>query len=113
MNYILWNKNSPELVTPDSPTQRVAGSPLPEFTKVRHKVRQWSFNDVFSEEGIRDFDKRIKKDLLKKLNYQGDIHYVAELKIDGFKIILTYEKGLLKGAATAATARLAKTLPRM
>ncbi len=90
----------PELITSDSPTQRVAGSPLPEFEKVQHKVRQWSFNDVFSEEGIRDFDERIKKDLFKKLNYKGDIHYVAELKIDGFKIILTYKKGLLKGAAT-------------
>lgn len=90
----------PELVTTDSPTQRVAGSPLPEFAKVRHKVRQWSFNDVFSEGGIRDFDERIKKDLFKKLNYRGEVHYVAELKIDGFKIILTYEKGLLKGAAT-------------
>ncbi len=90
----------PKLITPDSPTQRVAGLPLPEFTKVLHKVKQWSFNDVFSEEGIRDFDERIKKDLLKKLNYQGDVYYVAELKIDGFKIILSYENGLLKGAAT-------------
>ncbi len=90
----------PELITPDSPTQRVAGKPLPEFKKVRHKVRQWSFNDVFSEEEIRDFDQRIKKDLLKKLGYRGEVSYVAELKIDGFKIILTYEQGLLKTAAT-------------
>lgn len=90
----------PDFITPDSPTQRVAGKPLPEFKKIRHKVKQWSFNDVFSEEGIKDFDDRVKKDLFKKLNYSGDILYAAELKIDGFKIILTYEKGLLKTAAT-------------
>jgi DNA ligase (NAD+) len=48
----------PELITPDSPTQRVAGAPLPEFKKVTHKVPQWSFNDAFTEEDIRAFDTR-------------------------------------------------------
>ena len=83
----------PELVTKDSPTQRVAGAPLPEFTKVRHQVAQWSFNDAFTEEDMRAFDERIKKVAPRAT-------YVCELKIDGLKIVLTYEKGQLVTAAT-------------
>ena len=56
----------PELVTSDSPTQRVAGEPLPAFKKVRHKVAQWSLNDAFSTEDIRDFDTRVKRFLRPK-----------------------------------------------
>jgi DNA ligase (NAD+) len=84
----------PELVTPDSPSQRVAGAPLPGFTKVRHTVPQWSFNDAFSEEDMRDFDARVKRMLGKAPTY------TAELKIDGLKIVFTYEKGKLVTAAT-------------
>src|SRR3990167_770397 len=105
----------PEIITPDSPSQRVAGKPLPGFRKVRHKVAQWSFNDAFSPEEIREFDARVKKLLRSKF---GDVQrpsdergsterssanvptYVCELKIDGLKIVLTYEKGLLVTAAT-------------
>ena len=46
---------NPDLVTPDSPTQRVGGEPLEKFTKVEHTVPQWSFNDVFTPEEMRDF----------------------------------------------------------
>jgi len=86
----------PDLVTADSPTQRVGGKPLDKFSKVKHRIPQWSFNDAFSPEDIRDFDTRVKRAL------GGDItpHYICELKIDGFKIVLTYEKGLLVQAAT-------------
>jgi DNA ligase (NAD+) len=83
----------PELVTPDSPTQVVAGTPLPELKKVRHQVRQWSFNDAFTKEDIQDFDKRIAK-------AAGEHGYDLELKIDGLKTIYTYEKGRLITAAT-------------
>jgi DNA ligase (NAD+) len=84
----------PELVTPDSPTQVVAGAPLPFLLKVTHKVPQWSFNDAFTEEDIRAFDKRARK-------ITGtDPSYALELKIDGLKIVLTYEKGQLISAAT-------------
>jgi DNA ligase (NAD+) len=86
----------PELITPDSPSQRVAGKPLPEFKKVPHKVPQWSFNDVFSEEELHEFDRRVKR----MLGIDSDIVYVCELKIDGLKVILEYEKGYLKTAAT-------------
>ncbi|MFA6050818.1 MAG: NAD-dependent DNA ligase LigA, partial [Candidatus Paceibacterota bacterium] len=88
----------PELVTPDSPTQRVAGGVKDELSKVRHKVKQWSLNDCFTPEDFLAFDQRIKKilgtDATKK------IEYVCEHKIDGLKIVLEYKKGMLEVAAT-------------
>lgn len=90
----------PELITPDSPSQRVAGAPSPEFKKVPHKVPQWSFNDAFSEEDIRAFDERVKRFLKIDPESNTDIQYAVELKIDGLKIVLEYEKGVLKTAAT-------------
>lgn len=91
----------PELVTSDSPSQRVAGEPLSKFTKVTHEVAQWSFDDAFSEEDIRSFDERVKKFIKQQSGSQpAQINYTCELKIDGFKIVLTYENGLLVQAAT-------------
>lgn len=90
----------PSLVTPDSPTQRIAGAPLPEFKKVRHKVAQWSFNDAFTEDDMRAFDGRVQKFLKQATGRDEKPTYTAELKIDGLKIVLTYEKGLLTTAAT-------------
>src|ERR1700733_11493229 len=88
-------KKYPELVTPDSPSQRVAGAPLPQFKKIRHEVAQWSFNDAFSPEDLREFDARVKRFL-----NGAQPTYACELKIDGLKIVFTYEKGSLKTAAT-------------
>lgn len=98
----LWKieEEYPELVTPDSPTQRVAGKPLPEFKKIPHKVAQWSFNDAFTEEDIRNFDARVKRMLKAALNKEVEPAYTAELKIDGLKVVLEYEDGLFKTAAT-------------
>ena len=84
----------PELITPDSPTQVVAGAPLPFLKKVRHTIPQWSFNDAFTEEDIRAFDERVRKVSGVAPTYD------LELKIDGLKIVLTYEKGVLMTAAT-------------
>jgi DNA ligase (NAD+) len=89
-------REHPELVESDSPTQRVAGEPLPQFKKVAHTVPQWSFNDAFDEEDIRAFDARVKK----ILKVAQAVEYICELKIDGLKIVLTYEGGRLKTAAT-------------
>jgi DNA ligase (NAD+) len=89
----------PALVTPDSPSQRVAGKPLPQFEKVRHEVPQWSFNDAFTPDDIRDFDTRVKR-FLKTSHPDASPSYACELKIDGLKIVFTYEKGMLKTAAT-------------
>ncbi len=90
----------PALVTPDSPTQRVGGRPLDKFQKVSHTVPQWSFNDAFSVEDMQAFDERVRKSL------GASYEYVVELKIDGLKVVLTYEKGVLINAATRGDGRV-------
>lgn len=92
-------KEHPSLIAPDSPTQRIAGEPLPQFKKVRHTVPQWSFNDAFTEEHMREFDLRVKR-FLKGKGIDAAPSYTCELKIDGLKVVLTYEKGFLTTAAT-------------
>jgi len=90
----------PELITPDSPSQRVAGKPLPEFQKVVHKVAQWSFNDAFTPEEMEEFDARVKRFLKSETGKDLSPTYVCEHKIDGLKIVLEYKKGFLARAAT-------------
>ncbi|MEK7680554.1 MAG: NAD-dependent DNA ligase LigA [Patescibacteria group bacterium] len=91
----------PELITSDSPTQRVAGKPSEKFEKVIHTVSQWSFNDAFAEQDMTDWEERIMKALEKEVGSRPhDLDYVCELKIDGLHMVLTYEKGALKTAAT-------------
>ncbi len=90
----------PELVTPDSPSQRVAGRPLDAFKKVRHIIPQWSFNDAFSREDMFDFDTRVKRQLAKMDEAYTKLTYSAELKIDGLKIVLEYRHGIFFRAAT-------------
>ncbi len=91
----------PELLTPDSPTQRVAGKPAEKFVKVTHIVTQWSFDDAFNEEDIKQWEERNMKVLEKELGARPkDLNYVCELKIDGLHMVLTYENGELKTAAT-------------
>ena len=97
-------KEFPQLITPDSPSQRVAGAPLPGFKKIRHSVSQWSLNDAFSEEDMRDFDTRVRK-MLRENGFdtnqkETQMTYTCELKIDGLKIVFNYENGKLKTAAT-------------
>jgi len=89
----------PEIITPDSPSQRVAGKPLPQFEKVRHMVPQWSFNDAFTPDDLRAFDERVKR-FLKAVGIEETPQYLCELKIDGLKIVCTYEAGILVRAAT-------------
>ena len=90
----------PALRAPDSPTQRVGGDPLPEFVKVAHKVTQWSFNDAFTPEDMRDFDTRVKKFIVGETGKSVSPTYVCELKIDGLKVVLEYVGGVLVRAAT-------------
>ena len=92
-------KQYPQIIAADSPSQRVAGKPLPAFQKVHHKVAQWSFNDAFTPDEMREFDARIKRFLRGSLA-DAEPSYVCELKIDGLKVVFVYEKGLLKTAAT-------------
>ena len=84
----------PELKTPDSPSQRVGGKILEGFKKIEHTVPQWSFDNSFTKEEIYDFSKRVERSLKKSPTY------VSELKIDGFKVVLKYKKGLLINGAT-------------
>ncbi len=90
----------PELKTTDSPTERVGGEPLKEFTKVRHAVRQWSFGDVFDFEELKKWDERVKNFVAKAGVADERLEYCVELKIDGLKVVFAYENGLLKQAAT-------------
>lgn len=99
-------KQFPELITPDSPSQRVGGKALDRFKKVKHTVKQWSFNDAFTFEEVKEFDKRIKKMLFKKLKKMPHIDYVSELKIDGLHIVFTYKKGVLTTAATRGDGKI-------
>lgn len=86
--------NYPQLVTEDSPTQRVGGIILPGFEKVTHDIPLYSLNDVFDKEGIVAFDARVQKALGKAVDY------VCELKIDGLSISLKYEEGRFVRGAT-------------
>ncbi|MDB5265563.1 MAG: NAD-dependent ligase [Parcubacteria group bacterium] len=102
LKYELANleKQYPELVTPDSPTQTIAGTVLPELKKTKHQVPQWSLDDAFTEEDIRTFDERVKRTLQKQLGRAANPTYACELKIDGLHIVLTYKDGALVTAAT-------------
>jgi DNA ligase (NAD+) len=85
----------PELVTPDSPTQRVGGQPIDSFVTVVHRVPMLSIGKCTTEQELRDFDGRIRKGL------GGEPYsYVVELKIDGVAVSLTYEDGLFSVGAT-------------
>jgi len=99
----------PELITPDSPTQRVAGKVAEGFEKVTHKVSQWSFNDAFSADDMYDFDARIKR-MLKQKSITQTHTYTTELKIDGLKAILEYKKGILVRAATRGDGKVGEDI---
>lgn len=97
----------PELRHKDSPTQRIAGEPLDAFKKVEHVIPQWSFNDAFDEADLLQWEERNLKILEKRLGERPrDISYVAELKIDGLHLVLTYEDGVLKTAATRGDGKI-------
>ena len=92
----------PELVREESVTRRIVGGAVPELKKVKHAVTQWSFNDAFTEDDIRAFNERVHNALERKLGHPMSKFggYDLELKIDGLKIVLTYERGRLITAAT-------------
>jgi DNA ligase (NAD+) len=87
-------EENPALVTVDSPTQRVGGEASEQFAKVRHRSPMLSLQNAFDEDEIRAFDRRVRGAI------GSDVHYCAELKIDGLAISLTYEHGRLVRAAT-------------
>ncbi|MED1850473.1 NAD-dependent DNA ligase LigA [Brevibacillus borstelensis] len=85
----------PDMVTPDSPTQRVGSAPLAAFEKVVHKTPMLSLGNAFGEEDLRDFDRRVRQAVGNQ-----NVRYVCELKIDGLAISLHYEDGVFVKGAT-------------
>jgi DNA ligase (NAD+) len=86
----------PDLISPDSPTQRVAGQPLPGFTQVEHSSRMLSLNDVFNEEEVKSWEQRITK----LLPAATKLEYFTDIKMDGLACALVYEDGRLVRAIT-------------
>lgn len=85
----------PDLVTPDSPSQRVGAEPAKEFKTVYHKIPMLSLGNAFDEEDLIAFDKRVKKEA-----GVNSVEYVTELKMDGLAVSVRYEKGILVLGAT-------------
>ena len=116
----------PELISGNSPSLRVAGKPLKQFEKVIHKVPQWSFNDAFTEQDVKDFDGRVNRMLNSALLAKasnasalesslaglGGIKYTydCELKIDGLKVVLEYKDGVLIQAATRGDGKVGENV---
>ncbi|MGA9057693.1 MAG: NAD-dependent DNA ligase LigA [Terriglobia bacterium] len=86
---------NPELVTPDSPTQRVGGQPAEEFPKLRHSVPMLSLDNTYSVDELEDFDRRVRE-----ISGRSKVEYVGELKLDGLSMALTYEDGVLTHGVT-------------
>ena len=97
----------PELITPDSPTQRVGGKPREGFVKVPHSSPMLSLDNTYNEDELRDWERRVHE-----LSGRDDIDYVCELKLDGMSLALHYEEWQAgRAASPAATAASAKTSP--
>jgi DNA ligase (NAD+) len=88
----------PDADSPLSPTKRIGGHILDKFEKVRHDIRQWSFDNVFNFQELTEWEER-NMTILSKAGLHQKPTYIAELKIDGLKIVLTYKEGkLIRGA---------------
>lgn len=92
-------KENPQLITADSPTQRVGGAPLKSFSNITHRLPMLSLNNAFSEEELIAFDKRVREGL-----GLSEIEYAVEPKFDGLAITLTYENGVFTQGATRGMA---------
>lgn len=88
----------PELARSDSPTLRVGGKPLARFSQVTHRMPMLSLDNAFSEGDIREFDRRIKKELA--IAQESEVDYVCEPKMDGLAVELVYENGIFTGGST-------------
>ena len=94
-------KEFPEFIVPDSPTQRVGGKPLDSFKKIKHFVSMLSIEDIFSDKELKSWE-----DYLKRLEPLQEFNFFTELKIDGFAVSLVYENGFLAYGATRGNGRL-------
>ena len=88
-------QSHPELITPDSPTQRVGAAPLRQFSSVQHSVPMLSLDNAFTDKDVEEFDRRAR-DKLK----HAQLNYTVEPKLDGLSVSLRYENGVLVRAGT-------------
>lgn len=94
----------PDLITPDSPTQRVGGEPLEAFEKVIHSTPMLSLANAFNEAELKEFDRRVKSVV------GNQVEYVVELKIDGLAVSLIYENGIFTRGATRGDGRVGEDI---
>ncbi|KKR07871.1 MAG: ligase protein [Parcubacteria group bacterium GW2011_GWC2_39_14] len=112
-------KQFPDIIAPDSPTQRIGGRAMNKFSKIKHSIPKYSLDDVFSFDEVREFDARVKRFL--DLPTAEQIEYTCELKIDGLNMSFHYKNGLFEKAVTRGdgiygedvthTVRTIKSLP--
>lgn len=95
----IWRRSIPDLITPDSPTQRVGGAALDSFQPVTHRVPLESLQDVFSQEELEEFDQRVRSAV-------SPVEYLVEPKVDGLSIALEYENGVFVRGATRGDGRI-------
>ncbi|MCX6738203.1 MAG: NAD-dependent DNA ligase LigA [Candidatus Parcubacteria bacterium] len=98
-------KEYPDLITSDSPTQRVGGKPLDKFEKVEHSVPMLSIDDIFDKDALEAWER-----YLKKMQPSMKFDYFCELKIDGFAITLIYDKGFLATGATRGDGKIGENV---
>ena len=89
-------EKNPNLITFDSPTQRVGASPLESFGTIQHRLPMLSLENAMDSNGLLAFDERVKK----RLPNEDEIEYIAELKLDGLAVELVYEKGIFIHGST-------------
>ncbi len=99
----------PEFQDSLSPTQRVGGEPIDHFEKVKHDFAQWSFDNVFNFSELKNWEERNEK-ILEKASIKNRPSYVAEMKIDGLKVILTYKNGLFVRGATRGDGKIGEDI---
>jgi DNA ligase (NAD+) len=99
-------RDYPEFIALDSPTQRIGGKPLDKFKKVEHITPMMSLFDAFSEQDMKDWQGRILKILTSYGSFIKNVDYYAELKMDGLAVSLIYEKGILMTGATRGDGRV-------
>ncbi len=102
----LLEQQYPELITPDSPTQRVAGKPLKGFKKVEHAIPMLSINDIFSEKELHEWEDYLKRLALSEQSESNGFEYFCEQKIDGFSVSLIYKDGVLSTGSTRGSGKV-------
>jgi len=105
---LVLEEQYPELMTPDSPSQRVGAAPLDEFSQITHELPMLSLSNGFSDDDIREFDKRLHKELGQAQEQEFD--YVAEPKLDGLAVSILYVDGIFHHAATRGDGKVGEDI---